>query len=215
MFAATHHPMENLARAPLTKGRPGSRVTFFPSKKNGGPVACSNLMQADYCVHLEYRQDVCTYQCRPPTLCSEALRYKADFLVGLNSGAKVYLKFLPPDDQPGALTRSQKQAVEAMLRDHDLLFSWLARADLPHPLVSYNLRYLYHHSFGSSQRAARQVSARVAVMPEQRATFEALLTSGATPADISHAIFLDELRINLEQHLTPQTMIYGGHDGHL
>jgi len=55
MFASPNRPMDNLARAPLTKGRPGSRVTFFPSRKSGGPVACGNLQQADYCVHLEYR----------------------------------------------------------------------------------------------------------------------------------------------------------------
>ena len=215
MFASPNCPMENLARAPLTKGRPGSRVTFFPSRKNGGPVACGNLMQADYCVHLEYRPDVLSYQCRPPTLCCGALRYKADFLVALNRGPAVYLKFLPPGDQPGAFTRTQQQAVEAMLRDRDLLFSWLASKDLPHALVSNNLRYLYHYSFGSSQRAARQVRAQVTALAEQRATFEALLASGATPADISHAIFLDELWINLEQPLTPQTMIYGGRDGQL
>lgn len=215
MCASVNRPMDNLARAPLTKGRPGSRVTFFPSRKTGGPVACGNLQQADYCVHLEYRQDVLTYQCRPPTVCCEALRYKADFLVVLNSGPAVYLKFLPSDDQPGALIGHHKQAVEAMLRDRELLFRWLVPRDLPHPMVSYNLRYLYHHSFGSSPRAARQVRARVAAMPEQRATFEALIAGGAAPADISHAIFLDELRINFEQLLTPQTMIYGGRDGHL
>lgn len=215
MYASQNRPMDNLARVPLTKGRPGRRVTFFPSRKTGGPVACGNLQQADYCVHLEYRQDVLTYQCRPPTVCCEALRYKADFLVALSSGSAVYLKFLPSDDQPGALIGQQKQAVEAMLRDRDLLFRWLVPGDRPHPLVSYNLRTLYHFSFGSSQRAARQVSAQVAAMPDQRATFEALLAGGAAPADISHAIFLDELRINFEQLLTPQTMIYGGLDGHL
>jgi len=215
MCASVNRPMDNLARVPLTKGRPGSRVTFFPSRKTGGPIACGNLQQADYCVHLEYRQDVLTYQCRPPTVCCEALRYKADFLVVLNSGPAVYLKFLPSHDQPGALIGHHKQAVETMLRDRELLFRWLVPGDLPHPLVSYNLRYLYHHSFGSSPRAARQVRTRVTAMPEQRATFEALLAGGAAPADISHAIFLDELRINFEQPLTPQTMIYGGRDGHL
>ncbi|QJC80402.1 hypothetical protein [Pseudomonas umsongensis] len=207
--------MDNLARAPLTKGRPGSRVTFFPSRKTGGPVACGNLQQADYCVHLEYRQDVLTYQCRPPTVCCEALRYKADFLVVLSSGPAVYLKFLPSDDQPGALIGHHKQAVEAMLRDRELLFRWLVPGDLPHPLVSYNLRYLYHQGFGSSQRAAQQVRAHVVGLMEQRTTFEALLASGASSADICHAIFLDKLRIDLEQQLAPNTMIYGGRDGHL
>lgn len=215
MLASSNRPMENLVRALLTKGRPGSRVTFFPSRKNEGPVACGNLMQADYCVHLEYRPDVLTYQCRPPTVCCDALHYKADFLVILNSGPQVYLKFLPPGDQPGALTPNQLQAVEAMLHDRDLLFSWLVPQDLPHALVSYNLRTLYHYSFGSSQRAARQVCARVTALAEQRATFEALLASGASSADICHAIFLDDLRIDLEQQLTPQTMIYGGRDGRL
>jgi len=204
--------MEKLARVALTKGRPGSRVTFFPSRKNAGPVTCGNLLQANYCVHLEYRRDVLTYQCRPPTVCCDSLRYKADFLVVLHNGSQVYLKFLP-DDQPEI--RNQKQAVEAALRDRGLLFHWMAPADRPHSLVSYNLRTLYHHSFGSSQQAVQQVSAEVRALPEQRTTFEALLASGASSADICHAIFLDDLQINLEQHLTPHTMIYGGRDGHL
>jgi hypothetical protein len=215
MAASSYHPMENLARVLLTKGRPGSRVTFFPSRKNASSVACGNLLQADYCVHLEYRPDVLTYQCRPPTVRCEALHYKADFLVVLNSGPAIYLKFLPPGDQPGALTLNQQQAVEAMLHDRELLFSWIVPKDLPHALVSYNLRTLYHYSFGSSQRAARQVSAQVTALAEQRATFEALLASGASSADICHAIFLNDLRVDLEQQLIPQTMIYGGRDGRL
>lgn len=215
MLSSHNRPVETLARVPLTKGRPGSRVTFFPSRKNGGPVTCGNLLQANYCVHLEYRPDVLTYQCRPPTVCCDALRYKADFLVALHSGPQIYLKFLPSDDQPQALIRNQKQSVEAMLRDRGLLFRWLVPADLPHPLVSYNLRTLYHQGFGSCQRAAQQVRAHVAGLIAQRTTFEALLASGASSADICHAIFLDELRINLEQQLTPQTMIYGGRDGRL
>ncbi|WP_144091001.1 hypothetical protein [Pseudomonas kilonensis] len=209
------HPIEQLTRVLLNKGRPGSRVTFFPSRKNGCSVACGNLMQADYCVHLERRPDVRTYQCRPPTVCRNDLHYKADFLVTLNSGPAMYLKFLPPHDQCCARTRKQQLAVEAMIHDCDLLLGWLAPEDLLSPLVTSNLRYLYHHSFDSSERAARKVRAQVIALPERRATFETLLAGGASPADISHAIFLDELRINLQQHLTPQTMIYGDHDGHL
>ncbi|WP_395607659.1 hypothetical protein [Pseudomonas sp. B22129] len=215
MSALPNRPMEYLARAPLTKGRPGSRVTFFPSRKNGGPLACGNLLQADYCVHLEYRQDVVTYQCRPPTVCCDALRYKADFLVVLNNGSEVYLKFLPPDAQPRGFIRHPQQAMEAMLQDRNLLFAWLVPQDLPHALVSYNLRYLYHNGFCSSQGAARQARNRVDAMPDHRATVEAMVASGVAIADLSHAIFLDELRINLEQPLTSQTMINGGRDGQL
>ncbi|WP_095192526.1 hypothetical protein [Pseudomonas sp. Irchel 3A7] len=215
MLASRNRPEENLARAPLTKGRPGSRVTFFPSRKNAGPVACGNLQQADYCVHLEYRPDVLTYQCRPPTVCREARRYKADFLVTLSSGPPIYLKFLPADGQPGALNRNQKQAVDTMLHERNLLFRWLVPGDLPHPLVTYNLRTLYHHSFGSSLQAAEQVRAYVTALKDQQVTFEALLASGATSAAICHAIFLDELQIDLEQQLTPHTLIYGGRHGHL
>jgi hypothetical protein len=210
------HPIEQVPRTLLNKGRPGSRVTFFPSRKNGGAVACGNLMQADYCVHLERRPDVRTYQCRPPTVCRNDVRYKADFLVILISGQTMYLKFMPPSDQFCARASKQEQlAVEAMIHDCGLLLEWFAPEDLPPPLITSNLRYLYHQSFDSSERAARKVRAQVIALPERRATFETLLAGGATPADISHAIFFDELRINLQQHLTPQTMIYGDHDGHL
>lgn len=209
------HPIEQVPRTLLSKGRPGSRVTFFPSRKNGGSVACGNLMQADYCIHLERRPDVRTYQCRPPTLCRDDVRYKADFLVILNRGPAMYLKFMPLNEQSSARTRLQRLTVEAMIHECDLLVGWLAPEEILPPLLTSNLRYLYHHSFGSSRQAARTLRAQVLALPEKRATFETLLASGAAPADISHAIFLDELRTNLQQHLTPQTMIYGDHDGHL
>jgi hypothetical protein len=214
MFAACRHLTEQLTRSPLSKGRPGSRVTFFPSQKNGGPVACGNLQQADFCVLLEYQPEVRSYQCRPPTLRRGDLRYKADFLVFLNNGREVYHKFQPTAASPEAFSAGQKQAVETMLFDNGLFFHWLIPEDLPHPLVHHNLRFLYHHGFGSSRKAASRVRRQVLAQPERQMSFKALLASGAIPTDISHAIFLDELRIRLEQRITLETMIYGGHYGH-
>ncbi|MFK7699329.1 hypothetical protein [Pseudomonas caspiana] len=207
--------LENRTRAPLNKGRPGSRVTFFPSRKNHGPMTCGNLMQADYCVHLEYRHDVRTYQCRPSTVCKGELRYKADFLVALSNGQSMYHKFLLPDAQTSPHMREWTTTIEAMLQEHGVLLRWLVQDQLPHSLVTQNLRYLYHHSFNSSKRAALEVRAQVVARAGKQATIAALLAKGLAPADISHAIFLDELRVNLEHRLTPHSMIYGGHDGHL
>ncbi|WP_282374934.1 hypothetical protein [Pseudomonas sp. PS01302] len=215
MLVPTRNGLENQTRAPLSKGRPGSRVTFFPSRKNHGPITCGNLMQADYCVYLEYRHDVRTYQCRPSTVCKGELRYKADFLVELSNGLSMYHKFLPPDDQVSPHVRDETKAVEAMLLEHGILFNWLVHDQLPKRLVTHNLRYLYHHSFSSSTREAREVRAQVVAHAGQQATIAALLAKGIAPAAISHAIFLNELRVNLEQKLTPESRIYGGHDGHL
>ncbi|SFB27880.1 hypothetical protein SAMN05216248_10426 [Pseudomonas simiae] len=215
MLVTSRDCLENRPRAPLSKGRPGSRVTFFPSRKNHGPITCGNLMQADYCVHLEYHHDVRTYQCRPPTVCKGELRYKADFLVALSNGPSVYHKFLLPDDQARPHMRDWTKAVEAMLLEHGVLFRWLIHDKLPQRLVTQNLRYLYHHSFSSSKRAALEVRAQVVAHAGQQTTIAALLARGIAPADISHAIFLNELRVNLEQKLTPESRIYGGHDGHL
>ncbi|MFI3046512.1 hypothetical protein [Pseudomonas coronafaciens] len=215
MLAPSTDCLENRPRAPLSKGRPGSRVTFFPSRKNHSPITCGNLMQADYCVYLEYRHDVHTYQCRPSTVCKGELHCKADFLVALSNGLSMYHKFMLPDDQASPHMREKTEAIEAMLQEHGVLLRWLVQDQLPQPLVTQNLRYLYHHSFNSSKRAALEVRAQVVAQAGQQATIAALLARGLTPADISHAIFLDELRINLEHKLTPETMIYGGHDGHL
>ncbi|MNE36405.1 hypothetical protein D3C80_1302150 [compost metagenome] len=133
----------------------------------------------------------------------------------LDSGQSVYLKFLRPQEQWSRLTQEWLQAVEAMLLDGGFLFRWLTPAHLPHPLITHNLRFLYHYSFGCSTQAAQKVRAKVNALPEQRTTLKALLASNLSSQAICYAIFLDELRINLEQKLTPQTVIDGGHDGHL
>ncbi|PMU07225.1 MULTISPECIES: hypothetical protein [unclassified Pseudomonas] len=213
MLALSRPPIETLARTSLNKGRSGSRVTFFPSQKNRGPVACNNLMQADYCVHLEYRHDVLSYQCRPAALrCGDTL-YKADFLVRLDSGLIVYQKFLCSEGQRGSHTREWAQAVEAMLLDGGYVFRWLTPDLLAPSLITHNLRFLYHYGFGCSRRAAKQVRAKVLALGRQGTTLKALLANDIPSQAICYAIFLDELRIDLRQKLTPQTVIYGGHDG--
>jgi hypothetical protein len=49
-------------------------------------------------------------------------------------------------------------------------------------------------------------------LADQCATVDTLLASGTKAQDISRAIFAGDLRINLEQKLTPQMMVYGGQD---
>lgn len=208
-------PLELHARSTLKKGRAGSRVTFFPSRKNGTTIVCGNLMQADFCVHLEYRRNVDTYHCRPPVMRRGRVRYKADFLLTLDDGAAVYQRFLLPNDQVYGLSAEQQQVIEMMLVDQGLSFDWLTPANLPPVLSTFNMRYLYHHSFGGSRRGASKVRKYVLSLTDRQATFEALLASGATTHDISFAIFSDQLRIDFQQKLTPQTTVYGGHDGQL
>lgn len=203
-----------IPRKTLTKGRPGSRVTFFPSQKCGDSIACGNLMQADFCVHLEHDHDVKTYECRPPTLRIGHTDFKADFLLTLDDGSLEYRKFLLPDDQIYGRFPERKEALETQLRTLGSALHWLTPAEIPSPRLTSNLRYLYHHSFSGTRAGAKKVCRHVMGLVEQRATVDALLISGATAQDISRAIFSGDLCINFEQQLNRQTMVYGGHDGH-
>jgi hypothetical protein len=207
-------PLKCLPRKTLTKGRPGSRVTFFPSQKCGDSIACGNLMQADFCVHLEHDHVVKTYECRPPTLRVGDTDFKADFLLTLEDGSREYRKFLLLDDQLYGRFPELKETLETQLRTHGSVLHWLTPAEIPSPLLTSNLRYLYHYGFSGTQVGAKKVCRHVMGLVEQRATVDALLASGAMPQDISRAIFSGALCINFEQRLTRQTMVYGGHDGH-
>jgi hypothetical protein len=208
-------PIERVVRQTLTKGRPGSRVTFFPSQKRGEPVACGNLLQADFCVHLEYSQIVQTYECRPPALRFAEIDFKADFLLKLHDGSQVYHRFLLPDDQVYGRSPGLRRAIENQLATCDASVQWLTPVEIPQRLVTSNLRYLYHHSFGSTRLAALKIYRHVMSLADHRATVGSLLARGMTAQDISRAIFSHTLRIDLERMLTSQTVVQGGHDGHL
>lgn len=215
MQSSAFLPVERMVRKTLTKGRPGSRVTFFPSQKRGEPVACGNLMQADFCVHLEYSQTVMTYECRPPTLRFGDIDFKADFLLTLHDGSQVYHRFLLPDDPVYGRSPVQRGAVETQLVIGDASVQWLTPAEIPPRLVTSNLRYLYHHSFGSTRLGALKVYRHVMSLADHRATVGSLLARGIAAQDISRAIFSHALRIDLERMLTAQTVVQGGHDGQL
>ncbi|KAF0254739.1 MULTISPECIES: hypothetical protein [Pseudomonas] len=209
MLIPTPSHVQKVPRHPLNKGRPGSRVTFFPSRKAGHPIACGSLIQADLCVHFEYSRNVKTYECRPAIVRFNDISFKADFLVTLNSGSVSYLKLLPGEVTSEESDTESRQKIELRLLDDGVKIVWLKPAELPSPLLTSNLRALYYYSFGSNQQAVRHVCKYVLGLKEQCATVETLLTSGACTQDIYQAIFSGALYVRLDQKLSPQTMVYG------
>jgi len=199
--------IQKTPRQVLNKGRPGSRVTFFPSRKMGKPVACGNLMQADFCLHLEYRRDVKGYECRPDTLQSEGLRFKADFLLTRQDDSLVYVK-LPNAFQGDSGSPEWKQKIKDLLLDDSATVEWLLPEDMPRSVVSSNLRYLYFYSFGSQQRAVRHLCELVSGLEDRCATMETLLTGGTCTQDLCQAIFQGALSVSLEQKLSLRTVVY-------
>ncbi|MBF8644068.1 hypothetical protein [Pseudomonas pudica] len=200
--------VQKVPRQPLNKGRPGSRVTFFPSRKLGHPITCGNLTQADLCVHLEYSSEVDSYECRPAILQFEGSHFKADFCITLSDGSSSYLKLLPYNVQYQEHD-DECHKLKLRLRDEGITVAWLASDDLPSPLQTSNLRCLYYYSFGANQRLAQSLCKYVMGLKGQRATVEMLLAYGACTADIYLAIFLGGLHVHLDQKLSPQSMVYG------
>ncbi|MCE0975196.1 hypothetical protein [Pseudomonas putida] len=209
MFIPTPSHVQKIPRRPLNKGRPGSRVTFFPSRKAGHLIACGSLIHADLCVHFEHSRNVRTYECRPAIVRYSDISFKADFLITLNSGSVSYLKLLISEATSGEPDPESRKKIECRLLDDGVKVVWLKPADLPSPLLTSNLRALYYYSFGSNQQAVRHVCKYVLGLKEQCATVEALLTNGACTQDIYQAIFSGALYVRLDQKLSPQTMVYG------
>lgn len=208
MLVSSSSQVQKVPRQALNKGRPGSRVTFFPSRKLGHPIACGNLIQAELCVHLEYSHHVRFYECRPPILQSDGIHFKADFLVKLDDGSSSYLKVIPYDIQY-LKQEDEWQQLKLRLLDEGNSVVWIAPEDLPSPLLTSNLRSLYYYSFGANRRLAHRVCKYVMGLKDQRATIETLLANGACTANIYQAIFSGGLHVRLDQKLSPQSMVYG------
>ncbi|MBB6285660.1 MULTISPECIES: TnsA endonuclease N-terminal domain-containing protein [unclassified Pseudomonas] len=83
----------------LKKGKYGKHITHFPSFKNKKVVVCESELEADFCVWLEYEDQVVAYAPQPGTFSfameDRAVRYTPDFEISYGTGEIRYVEIKP------------------------------------------------------------------------------------------------------------------------
>lgn len=83
----------------LKKGKYGKHITHFPSFKNKKVVVCESELEADFCVWLEYEEQVVAYAPQPGTFTftvdDRTVRYTPDFEITYGTGEIRYAEIKP------------------------------------------------------------------------------------------------------------------------
>lgn len=128
----------------------GKHSVYFPSRKNQGQIICDSVLEADYCVHLEFEPLVERYQAHPEKFKISAAElihnYTPDFRV--ESSELVYYTEVKLDF--AVLSSQAKAKLQAASRFFNQVGHPLRFADektIRQGEYLRNLKYLYLHSF--------------------------------------------------------------------
>lgn len=184
---------------PMNKGRYGRHVTAFPSKKNDATVHCESLLEAEFCLNLEYLKRVRSYASQPFKINfkKEKITYTPDFHVTFYDGTEAIYEIKRDEvlASPSVLERYRK--IRELFSIRDITFEAIAASTFNNKIRINNLQYFYFYSFDGSHKSSKVVSEIVSSRPHHRATIEQLLILGATPGDIAYAIFHNDVSIDL------------------
>lgn len=194
---------------PIVSGRHARLVTFFPSQKNKGAIACESLLEASVCLLLEYLPWVAAYQAQPFTLrfSNPVLRYTPDFLAVLDSGRKVLIEVKSESGSRNPKWRQRASILEQLCGRHGFDFYCIREHHFAPPIVLDNLRYLYHRGFDSSDVSSLKVI-RVLQEIEHPTPIDYVVGKGVAQADIARALFHQCIKCNLRVPIDLRTKIW-------
>lgn len=135
---------------PTQKNYYGKHILYFPSRKNQQQIICHSMLEADYCVHLEYDDLVNSYISQPQMLNFEIdgqrFQYTPDFRVETNE-THYFTEVKYDLNAQSARTQSKLTAASQYCESQG---SELQRADAnsirPTPWF-WNIKWLYFQSF--------------------------------------------------------------------
>lgn len=130
----------------------GKHLLFFPSRKTHSQVICHSVLEADYCVFLEYDPNVVSY-CKPEpllvTVNGRERKYQPDFCIE-TVDQTTYTEVKVDFNELSTRVRSKLQAAKSSI---EALGSELIFADIDSIRAGTklrNLKFLYFHSFNVS-----------------------------------------------------------------
>lgn len=128
----------------------GKNLIFFPSRKNHCQVVCESLLEADYCLILEFDQCVTKYQCQPEAVnfieSGKTINYTPDFLVNTDEES-FYVEIKPDRNSLSPKHEKRLSAAEIQLQQRGEKLLLIDANDIRPPHRLQNLRILYSRSF--------------------------------------------------------------------
>ncbi|AMO77689.1 TnsA endonuclease N-terminal domain-containing protein [Pseudomonas sp. R3.Fl] len=195
----------------VTRCHYGKNVVFFPSRKNNCQVICESVLEADYCLLLEFDKQVLDYRSQPETLTllddGETFIYTPDFCV--NSSEELFYVEVKPDRNrlPSKYLR-KLTAAKKLLNERGSELQLLDTSDIrPHHLLR-NLKLLYSRSFNTRPEEYAYLISQIPLLP-RHLTLDALLRElPAISCSAKYlAIFNEVFGVDLDRLLTTSTTL--------
>lgn len=183
---------------PLRSGRHGRLVTFFPSRKNFGAVACDTSLEADFCLVLERKTEVLTYRSRPCVINFQkpALQYTPDFSAEHVDGRHVFYEVKNNSRDHDPRWQERLGILRARMSNAGLNFEYVVEYEFRQPILLANQRRLYHYGFDGNDRNLELIENLLKQQPRQIATIARLIALGVSQEEISHLLFHRQLATN-------------------
>lgn len=195
----------------------GKHLLFFPSRKTQSQVICHSVLEADYCVLLEYDSGVVSYCGQPDALlvtvngCQR--EYRPDFRVE-TVDQSFYTEVKVDFNELSTRVRSKLLAAKSLLQAQgsELVFAEIDSIRAGAKLR--NLKFLYFHSFNVSADEFGGCRGLLSVL-DYPVSLRTLLNH---PADVREraiyrAMFEQLLVYDLNERLTLDSYIFGeSHD---
>ena len=188
---------------PLAFGKPRKLVTFVASRKNQVSIGCESLLEADFCIHLEYQAAIAAYQSQPFTICftGSKTRYTPDFLATLVDGDQVVYEVKSCAGARNRRWQSRRALLEQLFSRNGLRFECVEERQFCHPVQMQNLRTLYHLGYNGSLANVPYMLRLLREQTQKTVSIRFLLKQGVPQADITCALFHQRLHCNLQRPL--------------
>lgn len=202
---------DNEAARNVTRTHYGKSIVFFPSRKNHCQIICESVLEADYCLLLEFDKQVSKYQSQPETLIfiesGEKFTYTPDFCV--DSDEELFYVEVKPDRHRLSPKYQRKfRAAENLLRERGSTLQLVDSDDihLHHQLC--NLKVLYSRSFNTRPEEYAYLISRTHHL-QKHLTLAALLQQlPAVSCSAKYlAIFNGVFGVDLNNPLTQDTVL--------
>ncbi|WP_448646207.1 hypothetical protein [Pseudomonas mohnii] len=191
----------------------GKHLLFFPSRKTHSQVICHSVLEADYCVFLEYDPSVVSYCSQPEALPVTVNgcygQYWPDFRIE-TVDQTFYTEVKFGFDELSTRVRSKLIAAKSLLqaRGTELLFADVDTIRAGTKLS--NLKFLYFHSFNVSVDEFGGCRSLLSAL-DYPVSLRTLLShpAGVRERAIYRAMFERLLVYDLNERLTLDTYIVG------
>ncbi|MCY1358500.1 hypothetical protein D9M69_450360 [compost metagenome] len=193
----------------LRSGRYCKHVTFLPSRKNGGAVACETLLEADFCLELERLTFITAYEAQPFTLTLKKgrKRYTPDFAAKLRDGTIVLYEIKPDNALNDALTYERLCFFRSLFAECGYALECVRESQFRHPIKTLNLQILYQQSMGATRQTASVVNTLINATPQKKLSVQELIADQASRPDIAYAVFYRLVLANLFRPFSLNTQL--------